>query len=742
MPRYLPEIHGLSLAIAFAALLFPQSRAQQNLLKNPGFEEAGQLPNWTAWEASGGAIKVSAKEAHAGQNALILPPSTASAQQTSLAPAGAYLARCWVKSEADQPVTLLIEDTERPWISYTYAETKVPRGQWVKVETFCAVDQDAKLTFAVGGMSEEFRKYHGAGGEMKAPILVDDCELVRYQPAVSAQPVVWDAGKELGVAVDWSAKSAWRSVEEESHHFAGTAVFQDGSLAGAVRPDGSIALYALRDQKAVLRSALAPSPAYGACSCAWVQRTGKPGSRGLRVSSTKDDRSYTVWLSNRGVLDVEPVRTAKFVLSDCQLRYGLLPSFSGTDICYSPKKMSTASEVGIPSTQWFVGLVDGNDSMMVVVWNKDSQPASLGLAGSSENRMIQQFSIGTEGAGFSVSWVEHASLWHKETLNEDWLGEYTAVSWQPPFPARWMGQFFVSPGKKASFREPHMDYSFPFARMKSRMWGVWFEDWNHYPYFFDGPRTVVHFEKTFVPAGEALAYFLEPAAADLCSPCEIVEQVLGASQASALLDWDANGLRKLHYSTPNLFMYDRPVCATTTRLSHITGTEKSTVGVNLATHLYEFVREIRARVDQFVAFFNQMQSALEAEKKAHPESSSYISELEPLLSEAQAKAKEAYATPLETVLNKTENMKNQLRQGKGDGFDCGNLDVRGPAGTQDDLCRRYNRAVLRLMQTAALNCGDTPENAVIAKHVWDQSRQILRQPTRWEPRRTLYFFEP
>ena len=35
-----------------------------------------------------------------------------------------------------------------------------------------------------------------------------------------------------------------------------------------------------------------------------------------------------------------------------------------------------------------------------------------------------------------------------------------------------------------------------------------------------------------------------------------------------------------------------------------------------------------------------------------------------------------------------------------------------------------------------------PEKAVIAKHIWDESRAVLRQPTRWEPRRTLYFFEP
>ena len=68
--------------------------------------------------------------------------------------------------------------------------------------------------------------------------------------------------------------------------------------------------------------------------------------------------------------------------------------------------------------------------------------------------------------------------------------------------------------------------------------------------------------------------------------------------------------------------------------------------------------------------------------------------------------------------------------------------MRNTAGEQDDLCRRYNRLVLRLAQTAALTCGDSPEKARIAKHVWDQTRLIVRQPVRWEARRTLYFFEP
>jgi hypothetical protein len=386
--------------------------------------------------------------------------------------------------------------------------------------------------------------------------------------------------------------------------------------------------------------------------------------------------------------------------------------------------------------------VDGNDSMLVAVWPSDSQAVSLGLSGTAENRLIDSLSIATDKHGFSFSLVEHAGLWHRETLNEDWLGEYVPIKWERPFPARWMGHFFVTPGGAPSFLNPYMAYSFPMASARTRMWGVWFESWNHYPFYFDGPRTIFHFEKSFVPNDEALIYFLEPAAANLYSPCEIVTQALGREKADALFDYDANQLKKLKYSTPGQFMFDRPVCATTTRLSKIKGEEKPTVGVDLATHLYEFIREIRGRVDQYGASFTQMKDYLAGEKKAHPELQDYITELEGMISAAQAQSEEIYTTPLSAVAEKTDAMKKLLQEGKGDGFDCGKLDVRGTAGAQDDLCRRYNRVVMRLAQTAASKCGDSPQKAVIAKHIWDQSRAVLRQPTRWESRRTLYFFEP
>ena len=731
-------------ACCLIAATIPPAPAAVNLLKNPGFEEAahapGNPPNWLSKADDARGVEVSDQGPHAGQRCLTIPAHTSVEQRVERVAAGAYVARGWIKSKTAQPVTVLLQDPDRPWAAYTCTEVQVPANQWVQVESFCSLDREGPLIFRLGGTSADFRFYHGTAGVMDAAILADDCELIRYERQTSPVLAVWDAKKDLGDALDWPAKGPQSPVERAPHPFAGTPVFQACQLAGAVRrEDGGLMLYSVQGQQIRPRGVILPAPVFSVARCSLVRAKGRTG---LQVESANNEHGYTAWVSATGVVSIEARQVPRFVVRDCRLRYGLLPSFVGTDLCYAPQKLPGLKQISLPSTQWFVGLVEGNDSMMVAVWDTDSQAAALGLSGEGEHRLIDSLSIATDRAGFSLSFVDHARIWHREALKEDWLGEYPPIEWQRPFPARWMGQFFVTSGRKASFREPYMDYSFPVANTKTRMWGVWFEDWNHYPFFFDGPRTILHFEKTFVPNGDALFYFLEPAAADLYSPCEIVEQVLGKEKAAALFDFDGTAMRKLKYSTPDEFIYDRPVCATTTRLSQIKEADKPTVGLNLATHLYEFIREIRGRVDQYAAYFEQMKNYLDGEAKAHPEWEPYLADLQEMVAEAQSKTDRIYSTSLPAVEERIQAMKKLLQEGKGDGFTCGALDVRSPAGAQDDLCRRYNRVVMRLVQTAALNCGDSPEKAVFAKHLWNESRKVLRQPTRWESRRNLYFFEP
>jgi hypothetical protein len=487
------------------------------------------------------------------------------------------------------------------------------------------------------------------------------------------------------------------------------------------------------------RCTLIPSIPIPNAQCSLVTENNR---KGLRVSSKKGGCSYTAWFTPEGLVSIAAEHIPQFQVKDCHLRYGLLPSFVGTDILYEPMKMQGSNQFQIPSTQWLVGLVDGHDAMLVAVWESGAQEVSLGLSGEGKNRLIDSLTIATTNAGFSLSLVEHTNIWHREPLNEEWLAQYVPIAWQRPFEARWMCQFFVRPATKPTFRQPNLDYSFPVASAKTRHWGIWFEDTNFYPFYFDGLRTILHFDKTYVPNGDALIYFLEPAAADLYSPCEIVEQALGREKALALFDFDASRLRKLNYSTPDEFMYDRPVCATTTRLTKIKQEDKATVGVNLATHLYEFIREIRGRLDQYGVFFGQMHDYLETQKKAQPELTDYLDELEKMVTDAQFKSNAIYATPLPAVQEKTEDIKKLLLEGTNDGFDFGKLDCRPTAGSQDDLCRHYNRFVMRLVQTAAQKCGDSPQKAAIARHIWDESRVILQRPTRWESRRTLCFIEP
>ncbi|HTI73148.1 MAG TPA: carbohydrate binding domain-containing protein [Candidatus Limnocylindria bacterium] len=738
---WLPAITALACLGVVSTTLSAAEPA--NLLRNPGFENASDpnlLAGWTATADSAQKATPSGTGSHSGQRCAAIPAQSAIEQHVDHAQPGPYLARLWVKSEADQKITVLLSDPARPWAAYSCSEIQVPKGEWKQVEAFCTLDKEGGLTLAVGGTSKEFRSYHGPETEMRAAILVDDCQLFRYEPSTVAELRVLDAKGTGNAPLTLPLAGLPVAPDKSTFDFAETVVFQARHLVGTVRRnDGGLALYTTDGASLKPRGLIIPSTEFEVAQCLLVKAGGRTG---LRLVARNGEASYTAWISPKGLVSVESKKIPEFTVRGSRMSYGLLPSFVGTDLCYNPAKLTGVTKATLPSTQWFVGLVEGNDSLLVAAWNSPTQAVSLGLVGDGDKRTFDSLSIDTTQTGFSLSFVEHRDIWHKEALKEDYLGDYTPIGWQRPFPARWMGQFFTSPGGKASFHSPYNDYSFPIASAKTRMWGVWFEDWNHYPFYFDGDKTVVHFEKSFAPNGDALIYFLEPAAADLYSPCEIVQEALGAEKAAALFDFDANGLRRLKYSTPPLFMYDRPVCATTTRLSKIKQEEKPTVGVNLATHLYEFIREIRGRVDQYSAYFTSMKGYLEQEESTHAELKPYLADLEKLVAEAQSKTKKVYDTPLPTVQAKIEAMKKQLEQGQGDGFDCGNLDVRSPAGEQDDLCRRYNRLVLRLVQTAALNCGDSTEKAVVARHIWEESRAVLHQPTRWEPRRTVYFFEP
>src|SRR5262249_7334863 len=151
---------------------------------------------WVMADDAAGKLAVSDKESHGGQRAVTISANSSIEQKVDSLPAGAYLARCWVKSESGQYVTFQLMDPQQPWAAYTCTELRVPKGQWVQIETFCALDRAGGLSLTLGGRSKQFHLYHGTGQDMASLIVADDFELVRYEAKNSSEGArlsVWDS---------------------------------------------------------------------------------------------------------------------------------------------------------------------------------------------------------------------------------------------------------------------------------------------------------------------------------------------------------------------------------------------------------------------------------------------------------------------------------------------------------------------------------------------------------------------
>src|SRR2546428_268133 len=80
----------LSTCLLFSAA-GPQAQAQENLLKNPGFEEGAskedRLPNWTSLAEGAGRAQLSDKQAKSGRQCVAIPAHTAVEQRVEKAEA-------------------------------------------------------------------------------------------------------------------------------------------------------------------------------------------------------------------------------------------------------------------------------------------------------------------------------------------------------------------------------------------------------------------------------------------------------------------------------------------------------------------------------------------------------------------------------------------------------------------------------------------------------------------------------
>jgi len=461
-------------------------------------------------------------------------------------------------------------------------------------------------------------------------------------------------------------------------------------------------------------------------------RSGKPARQGVEIYADSAEAEFTLFVDDKGIFEFKPGKAHKLILSGLDCCYGMVPSLIGTDFVFDAKAAGDLDHLCIPSLNLVLGLVGGEDCVVVGVWPSGNQSAALGLKPGEEPRLIDSLTFDTAQQSFYFSCLEKPGIWHVEPLKRNYLEKDTVIGWKRPFEAKWMGRFFIT--------SDEYDWPFYFGYKPTKIWGRYIRGWYNYPVHFDGDKTVVHFEKEFLPKGELLIYCLEPypskSAASLITPAEVLARALGKAQADKILDPEGT-------VEQTLLEHRLAVCAMTNTMQKWVDEGKETEHreqiERWCDDVTAFIRMIRERDQAFAAFARDMRASLSAKAKQRPELSVSAVELQESLAAIDETARrELPNTALETVQQWTDEMKkaaDEVRPGNKKTFANLGGQCRSVAGTQDDLARALSIQVIRLTEQAARIAMQSPQHAKLAEEVIVKARQLLRKPTWWEPTR-------
>ncbi len=455
---------------------------------------------------------------------------------------------------------------------------------------------------------------------------------------------------------------------------------------------------------------------------------------GIEVRTAKGDPQYTVCLDERGIIELCPGQITGLTIGEGRMRYGIVPSLIGVDLVFDPRDYPKRDELHVPSMNMLVGLMEGEDGMMVAVWPPGGQATRLGLTSAGAGRCIDAVSVDLDGRSLYLTYVARPGLWHAEPLKDGYLEKDTVIAWRRPFEAKWIGRFLIE--------SEGINYPFYFARTKEKLWGRYIKSWYHYPVWFDKDRTVIHFEKRFPPTGEMLIYYLEALSGNggdgnaPLSPVAVMRQALGAELTAKLLDFEGINDRPL-------LKHHRAVCAMTKSLTPIfeSGQEvtKARQVVQTADDVARFIRLIRERVMEYDAFAEEMKDFLARQGKADAKlASAFRRAGDGATAIRFAVANGMPSESLEEVRSWTDEIKamtSKVAPGNAKRYSVLAGKCRSVAGTQDDLARTTSILAIRMMEAAAAAGVASPRHVRLAEQIIARTRQVLRRPSWWEPRR-------
>jgi hypothetical protein len=465
-----------------------------------------------------------------------------------------------------------------------------------------------------------------------------------------------------------------------------------------------------------------------------LQNTGDQAALEVTFSAKETEDNYSAIFSfdKKHIVEIKPAGNMKGISLFGPIEYGVVPGFIGDDLIFNPREYPSITTLHIPSDNLFLGLLKGQNNMLVITWPKGKQLTRLVLDNKERKpRLIESVDFDNDGKSIYLTLLDAPGIWHKEELKPSYLEKDVAVNWKRPFPAKWKTQLLEA-GVKTTYK---------FRESKDKIWRAITGNYT-YPVWFEGENTFYRLGKKIPPKGESIIYFLERKGTPLSvsAPVDIMKETLGRQVCDTILDLAGRKLRS-HHRRADLGIRRAATCGVTAAIEVVfkagQEVEKKEYVVEAVDDMVYFVTRHVERIGEYRDFARDMMSFLKLQSKSNPDLKPFLDSMETITQQIPRehnRQKEniknlEYAAELARKTKALTQKKNPQNLPTFSGL---SEKWRAMGGAQDELIAKFHSITRKLFQEAGYSCVNQPRALEIAKEVRRRCRKCLRNPDGYE----------
>jgi hypothetical protein len=463
-----------------------------------------------------------------------------------------------------------------------------------------------------------------------------------------------------------------------------------------------------------------------------LQNTGQDAALEVTFSGEGKKLSAVIAIDGTGIVDIKPGRNMKGISLISQIEYGVVPSFIGDDLIFSPGQYASMDTLNVPSENLFVGLLEGQNDMLVVTWPEGKQQIKL-VPGSKhpEPRLFESIDFDNDGKNLYLAVLSAPGIWHEEELKPTYLEKDVIIDWKRPFRAKWITQL----------SEGRVQTTYTFRESKDKIWRGVIGHYT-YPVWFSADNASYRLSKKIPPKGQSIIYFLErkDTPASVLAPVDIMKATLGRQTCDTILDLPGRKLRT-HHRRGAEGVRRACTCGCTEAIQAVfdAGQEvqKKEYVEGAVDDMVYFVERHMERIGEYQDFAGDMTDFLNQTRRTAGELKLLLDRMEAIVQEIpkEYRVKEELIMSLKytnQLARQTKALTRKKEPGNLPAYTELSKKWRRMGGAQDDLVAQCHRITRKLLQQAGYGCTSSTKTVEIAKQIITRCKKCLRNADGYE----------